>query len=116
MGRVMEARDLQFSLQETSKQRIGSAVDQKLLYCFEYDPKDGRYGLAVMRFVHTGGGEATLPEDYDWENPEVDWKPLTHEVVAPALLNLAQQTAETFTGKIVFADEFGTPDWGKPYP
>jgi 3-oxoacyl-[acyl-carrier protein] reductase len=78
------------------------------------------YGVAVNAlapgFVHTGGGEATLPEDYNWENPEVDWKPLTLEVVAPALLQLAQQTAETFTGKIVFADEFGTPDWGKPYP
>jgi NAD(P)-dependent dehydrogenase (short-subunit alcohol dehydrogenase family) len=67
-------------------------------------------------FVLTEGGVASAPTDYDWANPEVARKPNTVEVVGPPVVWLAQQTAATFTGKIVLADEFGTPAWGSPYP
>ncbi len=49
------ARDLRLGLVEASENRIGSPVDQVLLFCFHYDPREGRYGAAVMRFVRVGG-------------------------------------------------------------
>lgn len=48
-------RDLRLGLVEASDNRIGTPVDQILLYCFHYDPKQGRYGPAVMGFVRLGG-------------------------------------------------------------
>ena len=48
-------RDLRLGLIEASANRIGSATDQVLLFCFHYDPIEGKYGVAVMRFVRLGG-------------------------------------------------------------
>jgi protein SCO1/2 len=48
-------RDLRLGLVEASAGRIGSPVDQVLLYCFHYDPAEGRYGPVVMNFVRLGG-------------------------------------------------------------
>jgi protein SCO1/2 len=48
-------RDLRLALVEASEGRIGSPVDQALLFCFHYDPTNGRYGVAVMNFVRLGG-------------------------------------------------------------
>lgn len=48
-------RDLRLGLVEASANRIGSAVDQVLLFCFHYDPLQGKYGVAVMNFVRIGG-------------------------------------------------------------
>jgi protein SCO1/2 len=48
-------RDLRLGLVEASANRIGSAVDRVLLYCFHYDPAQGRYGPVVMNFVRAGG-------------------------------------------------------------
>ncbi len=48
-------RDLQLSLVEASDSKVGSAVDQVLLYCFHYDPAEGKYGPAIMNFVRLGG-------------------------------------------------------------
>jgi protein SCO1/2 len=44
-------RDVRLGLVEASAGRIGSAVDELLLYCFHYDPLTGRYGLAIMRII-----------------------------------------------------------------
>lgn len=44
-------KDLRLSLVEASQGRIGSAVDQVLLYCYHYDPQTGTYGAAVMRIL-----------------------------------------------------------------
>jgi protein SCO1/2 len=44
-------RDLRLALVEASAGRIGSAVDQVLLYCYQYDPSSGRYSAVVMRIV-----------------------------------------------------------------
>ncbi len=49
------ARDLRLGLVEASSNKIGSAVEQILLFCFHYDPIEGKYGPAVMRFVRVGG-------------------------------------------------------------
>jgi protein SCO1/2 len=48
-------RDLRLGLVEASQNRIGSAADQILLYCFHYDPNEGKYGPAVLNFVRAGG-------------------------------------------------------------
>ncbi|HKQ99184.1 MAG TPA: SCO family protein [Pyrinomonadaceae bacterium] len=48
-------RDLRLGLVEASDNRIGSAVDQLLLYCYHYDPATGRYGPIVMNIMRLGG-------------------------------------------------------------
>jgi protein SCO1/2 len=48
-------RDVRLALVEASAGRIGSVVDQLLLFCFHYDPLTGRYGLAIMRVIRAGG-------------------------------------------------------------
>jgi protein SCO1/2 len=44
-------KDLRFAVVEASSGRVGSPVDQLLLYCYEYDPVRGRYGAAILRTV-----------------------------------------------------------------
>ena len=53
-------RDLRFALMEASKGRIGSAVDQLLLFCYHYDPMTGRYGFVVMRVLRVAGVATVL--------------------------------------------------------
>jgi protein SCO1/2 len=48
-------RDLRLGLVEASEGRIGSPVDKVLLYCFHYDPREGKYGVVIMNFVRAGG-------------------------------------------------------------
>jgi protein SCO1/2 len=54
-GIEYSARDLKFGLLEASESRIGSPVDQLLLYCFHYDPTTGKYGVIVMNVVRLAG-------------------------------------------------------------
>jgi protein SCO1 len=54
-GIEYNARDLRFGLIEASNNRIGSTVDQLLLFCYHYDPATGRYGPAVMNIMRLGG-------------------------------------------------------------
>jgi protein SCO1/2 len=53
-------RDLRLALIEASGNRIGSPVDQILLYCYHYDPKVGKYGAVVMNMLRFGGVVAVL--------------------------------------------------------
>jgi protein SCO1/2 len=48
-------RDLRLGLVEASDNKIGSTVDQLLLYCYHYDPATGRYGPVVMNIMRIGG-------------------------------------------------------------
>jgi protein SCO1/2 len=48
-------RDLRLGLIEASNNKIGSMVDQLLLYCYHYDPATGRYGPVVMNIMRLGG-------------------------------------------------------------
>jgi protein SCO1/2 len=48
-------RDVRLGLIEAAENRIGSPVDQLLLYCFHYDPATGKYGAVVMNMVQVGG-------------------------------------------------------------
>ena len=48
-------RDLKFALMESSEGRIGSVVDQLLLYCYHYEPATGTYSRVAMNLVQVGG-------------------------------------------------------------
>ncbi len=48
-------RDLRLGLIESSAEKIGSPVDQLLLYCYHYDPATGKYGAAVMKIMRIAG-------------------------------------------------------------
>jgi len=48
-------RDLRLGLIESSANKIGSPVDQLLLYCYHYDPATGKYGAAVMKIMRVAG-------------------------------------------------------------
>ena len=43
--------DLRLGIVEASEGKVGSPVDQLLLYCFHYDPVTGKYGAAVMNVL-----------------------------------------------------------------
>lgn len=43
--------DLKLGLQETAQNKIGTPVDQLMLYCFHYDPATGTYGFAILRLM-----------------------------------------------------------------
>jgi protein SCO1/2 len=53
-------RDLRLAMVEASEGRIGSVVDQILLFCFHYDPKIGRYSAAILSLVRFGGVAAVV--------------------------------------------------------
>lgn len=53
-------RDLRLGLVEASERKIGSPVDQLLLYCYHYDPRTGKYGAAVMNVMRLGGSVTVL--------------------------------------------------------
>jgi protein SCO1/2 len=48
-------RDLRLGLIEAAARRIGSPIDQLLLFCYRYDPATGQYGLLVLRLLRLAG-------------------------------------------------------------
>jgi protein SCO1/2 len=44
-------RDLQLGMIEASQGKIGNMVDQVLLYCYHYDPAQGKYGAVVFNIL-----------------------------------------------------------------
>jgi protein SCO1 len=53
-------KDLRLGLIEASKNRIGTVVDQVLLYCYHYDPNTGKYGPIISRILQLEGGATVL--------------------------------------------------------
>jgi protein SCO1/2 len=53
-------RDVRLGLVEASRNKIGSPVDQILLFCYHYDPATGKYGAVVMNLVRFAGASFTL--------------------------------------------------------
>ncbi|HXW62562.1 MAG TPA: SCO family protein [Candidatus Acidoferrales bacterium] len=49
------ARDLRLGLVDASGGKIGSPVDQVLLFCYHYDPHAGKYGLLISRVLQLAG-------------------------------------------------------------
>jgi protein SCO1/2 len=54
-GIEYSTRDLRLGLVQASQNKIGTVVDQVLLYCFHYDPTKGKYGVIAMRAMRLGG-------------------------------------------------------------
>jgi protein SCO1/2 len=48
-------RDLRLALIESSEGKVGSPMDRILLMCFNYDPVEARYSVAVLNVVQLGG-------------------------------------------------------------
>lgn len=53
-------RDLKLALVEASAGKVGTMIDQALLFCYHYDAETGRYGLVIMNFVRAGGALTVL--------------------------------------------------------
>jgi protein SCO1/2 len=53
-------RDVRFGLIEAAENRIGTPVDQLLLYCFRYDPHTGTYSAVILNIVRLGGALTVL--------------------------------------------------------
>jgi protein SCO1/2 len=53
-------RDVRLGLVEASQNKIGSPVDQILLFCYHYDPSTGKYGALVMNMVRIAGAGFVL--------------------------------------------------------
>ncbi|QGJ72046.1 Photosynthetic protein synthase I [Planctomycetales bacterium 10988] len=59
-GVAINSQTLKLSLVEASEGKIGSAMDQIILYCFHYDFQEGRYSPIVWRIMQLGGFATVL--------------------------------------------------------
>lgn len=48
-------KDVKFGLMESNENKVGTAAEQLLLYCYHYDPASGKYGFAILRVMRVGG-------------------------------------------------------------
>lgn len=48
-------KDVKFSIMEASENKVGSPVDQLMLYCYHYDPARGKYGLQIFNVLRISG-------------------------------------------------------------
>jgi len=53
-------RDLRLALVEAAANRIGSPVDQLVLFCCQYDPATGKYGVIISRIIQLAGAITIL--------------------------------------------------------
>lgn len=53
-------RDLQLALEQASGGKIGSPIEQALMYCYHYDPSNGKYDVLVSRVMKIAGGLTLL--------------------------------------------------------
>lgn len=48
-------KDLRLGLVEAGKGKIGNVVDALLLYCYHYDPEQGKYSATILRVLRLAG-------------------------------------------------------------
>lgn len=48
-------KDLRLSILESQEEKVGSLADHVLLFCFRYDPTQGKYGLAILNLLRAAG-------------------------------------------------------------
>src|SRR5271168_371105 len=53
-------KDLRLGLIQASENKIGTVVDQVLLYCYHYDPDTGKYGAIISRVLQLSAGATVL--------------------------------------------------------
>lgn len=44
-------KDLKLGIMESGENRVGTVVDQLMLYCYHYDPSTGKYGFAILNVI-----------------------------------------------------------------
>jgi len=54
-GVEYDPQTVRFSLLEAAEGKIGTTLDQIILYCFHYDADKNRYGPAAMKIMRVGG-------------------------------------------------------------
>lgn len=54
-GIVYPTKDVRLAITEAGQGHIGTIADQWLLYCYHYNPEQGKYGLAVFRLLQVFG-------------------------------------------------------------
>jgi protein SCO1 len=54
-GLAYPPRDVRLALVEASEGKIGSTVDEILLFCFHYDPVTGKYAVTILNVVRAAG-------------------------------------------------------------
>jgi protein SCO1/2 len=59
-GIEYKPRDFRLGLVEASANKIGSATDQMLLFCYHYDPTTGKYGMAITQITRALGTATVL--------------------------------------------------------
>jgi protein SCO1 len=59
-GIQFSSRDMRLGLVEASEGKIGTPVDQVLLFCYHYDPSTGKYGLLISRLIQLAGAVTVL--------------------------------------------------------
>ncbi len=52
--------DVRLGLIQAASRKIGSPVDEILLFCCQYDPLTGKYGLAIARVIKVAGSVTVL--------------------------------------------------------
>jgi protein SCO1/2 len=53
-------KDMRLGLVEASKNRIGNAVDQVLLFCYHFDPTSAKYTFIAMDLLRAAGAATVL--------------------------------------------------------
>jgi protein SCO1/2 len=53
-------KDLRLGLIQASNHKIGTVVDEVLLYCYHYDPNTGKYGATIFRILRLSGAATIL--------------------------------------------------------
>lgn len=48
-------KDVKFAIMESAESKVGTPVDQLLLYCFHYNPATGKYGLQILNVIRLAG-------------------------------------------------------------
>ena len=59
-GIEYKPKDLRLGLVEASKNKIGNFADQVLLFCFHYDPVNGKYGLVIANVTRVVASASVL--------------------------------------------------------
>lgn len=55
-----DPRTLRLALIEAADGKIGTLVDQVILYCFNYNPLEGKYSLAIMTVLRLAAGATII--------------------------------------------------------
>jgi protein SCO1/2 len=53
-------RDLRLAVLESSAGKIGSLADHVLMFCYRYDPAQGKYGLAILNLLRLSGAVTVI--------------------------------------------------------